>query len=116
MSGYARSRIFINAAVTGGEPAIIIDKVMPFHAELLQITAKFDSAPVSAGSITLTKVSGVDAAYDVLLDTLDPVALAATDIACSFNWQFQKGDRLRVAYSNPDNRDIGFAVVLREGN
>jgi len=67
---------------------------------------KINTAPVSAGSITITLDSLAGAAYDTVLRTIDPVATSATSLWVPLNQWFVAGDRIAVAYANPDNRTV----------
>lgn len=117
MSGHARSRLFLNGRHAGGEdPSIVIEKILPFHAEVIQITAHFSAPVITFGNITLHKISVLGLDYSVLLDTFDPLATSTIDVVCNMSWQYRKDDTLRLSYDNPDDRVVGFEVVLREGN
>lgn len=70
----------------------------------LLVTLKFDSAPVSAGSITMKLDADAGADFDTVLASVDPVG--SMSIAFQDLPGIQSGDKILVEYANPDSRSI----------
>lgn len=74
------------------------------------ISLKFDIAPTSAGSITVTVDSVNGASYDVVRRAANPVGSTSV-VFENINGLFN-GDKVLVEYSNPDSRSVtGVATV-----
>ncbi len=79
---------------------------------LHRITFKLSAAATSAGSITVTLDSVKGAAFDCLLDSIDPVALGVADIVSTVGaGPYMNGDKFVVAYANPDARTINCTAL-----
>jgi hypothetical protein len=72
--------------------------------DVLRITIKFDSAPTSAGNITIKIDASEGSNYDAILRTINPVG--KTSVVEEDIKGFINGDAVRVDYANPDSRTI----------
>ena len=94
------------ATVTTG--AFALSRTLLDSEQIISLCLAINTAPTSAGSITITLDSNAGAAYDTVLATVDPVATSMT----SWYWypestqRFVAGDAISVAYANPDNRTV----------
>jgi hypothetical protein len=80
-------------------------------AELITgLELSINTAPVSAGVITVSLDSALGAAYDTVLFSVDPVAGGLTSWEVPINKRFVKGDAIVVAYANPDNRTVSASL------
>ncbi len=83
------------------------------------VTVNFNSAPVSAGSLTFTLNSAAGAAYDCLLWTASMVGETeyyknGGDVSPK-GWAIASGDSFDIAYANPDNRTVSIVCYYTEG-
>ena len=69
-----------------------------------RIAIKFNTAPTTAGSITVTLDSNQGAAYDTVLRTANPVGVTSV-VFENVDGQVS-GDKLLVSYTNADLRSI----------
>lgn len=74
------------------------------------IAVHLSSAPTSAGSLTVTLDAKAGAAYDTLLKTESMVGV--TDLYIRFDppQRLVAGDKIVIAYTNPDSRTYGLQV------
>ena len=71
-----------------------------------QYLLNINTAPTSAGSITVTLDSREGAEYDTVLYTADPVAESLVDLRVIDDMRFATGDTFIISYANPDNRTV----------
>lgn len=83
-------------------------------SQIAEIFIHLSAAAASPGSLTITLDSHLGSAYDTVLDTVDMVATAATDIFWQPDHSFRlvSGDAVVVAYANPDGRTIGASIYI----
>ncbi len=97
-----------------GATAIALSTTLTADGILDHVTIKFNTAPTTAGNITLTLNANDGAAYDTVLLTVDP-----SDGRTSIFWQpdedltLESGDELDLAYTNADGRTYGARIVVR---
>jgi len=72
--------------------------------DITRLHLVFASAPTTAGNITLTVVSAAGAAYDTVVQSINPVG--KTDISISDICGLSNGDSLLVSYANADTISI----------
>lgn len=111
----SRARLPMRTLTSGGA-AIILEKVLPFNATLLQLTAHFDAVPVLAGDFIAEKISNVAADYDVVFGRLDPSQFSMEDLICDDKVEFLKDDTVRITYTNPNNVTIGLELIFKEAD
>jgi hypothetical protein len=75
-----------------------------------RIDLAFDTAPTTAGLITVTKDSGAGAAYDTVIRTINPIGLTAVVIEGLHG--FVSGDKLLIEYANADGVSITGSASL----
>lgn len=75
-----------------------------------RIDIVFDSAPTSAGLITVTKDSADGAAYDTIVHTENPVGRTSVYILGLHG--FAKGDKINVSYANPDGVSVTASATV----
>lgn len=84
--------------------------------QLLSVTLKYNAAPTTSESLTVTLNANAGAAYDTLLYTVDPSATAMT----SMLWQpdeplyLEGGDAVDVAYTNTDTKTYGVQITAAQ--
>ena len=80
---------------------------------LLRIEVKFSTAPTTSQSITVTCDAGDGAAYDILLDSVDPSSGSQTALVFTYGvgYEFEKDDEIDIAYTNTDTRTISGRYV-----
>ena len=73
---------------------------VPFR--LLRIEVHWSAAPSDSESMTVTLDAGAGAAYDVLLDTVNPSVGSQTDIIFPYGegYEFEAKDEIDLAYAN----------------
>ncbi len=101
----ARGYIKQSLASTTSAVAWTINYHEDFEAMAIALT--INTAPTSAGSITVQ----LDNASGAVLRTVDPVALAATSVSFENLPGIPYGSTLYVAYANPDGRTITGSVI-----
>ena len=80
---------------------------------LVSVTCKFNAAPTTSESLTVTLDAGAGAAYDVVLYSVDPSATSMTSMA----WQPDKpvllegGDAIDVAFTNTNTKTYGVQIT-----
>ena len=79
-----------------------------FHVP--RIDFNFSSAPTTAGSITVTRVTAVGAEYNTVVATVDPVGETSVSIVDLFGFAF--GDSILITYSNADSRTIRISASI----
>jgi hypothetical protein len=78
---------------------------------LQSILVHIDTAPTTAGTLTVTLDSGRGSSYDTIVYARD--LLGVTDIAYTgIDFPLDVGDRLRASYANANHRTIGVRLVL----
>lgn len=80
---------------------------------IIAVTIKFSAAPTTSENLTITLNSGTGAAYDVVLYSFDPSALATTThvwIPDDQGISMVTGDSLDIAFTNTDTRTYGVVV------
>jgi hypothetical protein len=81
--------------------------------QLISVSVKFSTAPVTSESMTVTLNAAAGAAYDIMLYTINPSLLATTNLI----WfpdqplYLQGGDAIDVAYTNTDTRTYGVQIT-----
>jgi hypothetical protein len=114
----ARSRKVYRLNAVG--VALSLTEVLPFNATLLQLTAKFDSSPTETEDLVAIKVSGVNAAYDIVFGTLDIASIGSPpdplNLFCDDRVEFLKGDSIQITYPNTDTVNIGLEVIFKEAD
>jgi len=104
---------FRHTVESGGQA---IDHVSPPQSSqrtLKAITISWGIAPVTAGDLVVSLDSQLGAAWDTEIYRIDPsddglTAVLLTDV----NLPVFVGDKLTVAYANPDGRTIGIQIIL----
>lgn len=79
---------------------------------LKSVTVHFDSAPASAGSLTITLDANAGAAYDTLLASRSMVGVTDYVYQPDHDLDLVAGDAIDVAYTNPDSRTYGVEITL----
>lgn len=97
-----------SASVTSGAFALSYTLLDSESIEHISIT--INTAPTSAGNITITLDSALGSQYDTLLRTYDPVSESLTNKFDEFKNRFVTGDKIIFAYANPDNRTVSAAI------
>jgi hypothetical protein len=105
------TRRILSDTGTTGAIAFTIDGHDDFDLPI--VTMQFDSAPSSAGNITLTHDSAEGSDYDAVLETINPVGHSS--VAVYGLKGFANGDKVVIAYANPDNRDWFIAATIDLG-
>lgn len=81
--------------------------------DLERIVLTLDTAPTTAGSVTITLANTTKgAAYDATLITWDPVAGSSTVMRWEDMGRFENGDVVTVSYANPDARDWSIQMFV----
>lgn len=111
----SRARLPMRSLTSGGAP-IILERILPFNATLLQLTAHFDAAPVLAGDFIAEKVSNVSTDYDVVFGRIDPSDFSTEDLICDDKVEFLKDDTVRITYVNLNNVTIGLELIFKEAD
>lgn len=99
-----------------GAGAIALTATVPNSESyrLVSVTLKLSAAAAAAGtySITLDAVEG--ATYDPLLYSVDPSVSALTNIIYypDAPLLLEGGDKVTVAYTNPDGRTYGTQITM----
>ena len=84
--------------------------------QLLSVSLKYNTAPTTSESFTITLNANAGAAYDTLLYTIDPSLTSITSLI----WQpeqpmyLEGGDAIDVAYTNTDTRTYGVQITAAE--
>ena len=83
--------------------AAIAEALAPGVAfRLLRIEAHWSAAPSDSEAFTVTLNAGRGAAYDVLLDTVDPSVDSDTDLIFGYGvgYEYEYNDTIDIAYMN----------------
>ena len=75
---------------------------------------KFDTAPTTAGDVQVIFKSGNGSDYDTILLTKDANGETDLFLAPTLEVPINNGDKITVAYANPDDRTI--AVTIKGTN
>lgn len=110
----ARTRLPYRVKQPDAGTGVILDKVLPFNATLLQYSARVQGAVVASFSCVVTKVSVIETAYDVVIFSWDPTLLDSDDIICNDHWEYLKGDHVTITSANPDGLIIGHELIFKE--
>lgn len=97
-----------------GAAALALSTTMASHFRLKEVTVHFNTAPTTAGNLTLTLNATDGAAYDTVIRKRDPAADGATDYSFEFEGDgllCENGDEIDVAYANADARTYGVRIV-----
>ena len=84
--------------------------------QLLSVSLKYNTAPATSESLTVTLNANAGATYDTVLYTVDPSVLSVTSLL----WQpdeplyLEGGDAVDVAYTNTDTRTYGVQITAAE--
>ncbi len=111
---YQQAIPVVTNASTSGSINTSYDPGSPFWLDV--VTCGFSSAPTSAGSFTITLNANDGAAYDVLLDSIDPSVVAVADLVYQPDGGpllCEAGDAIDVLYTNPNSRLSGLRIVTR---
>ncbi len=83
----------------------------PFR--LLRVEAHWSAAPSDAEAFTVTSDAGDGAAYDVLLDSVDPSVGSQTDLVFTYGegYEFEADDEIDLAYTNTGTDTISGRYV-----
>ncbi len=102
--------VYSATALTG---ALSLSTALTTRFKFKQATIHLNTAPTSAGSITLTLDALDGPAYDTLLRSVDP-SDGRTDVVFepASDVIYEAGDKLTLAYANPDNRTFGVRLVV----
>lgn len=87
----------------------------PWNATLLQIGIHYDTAPITAGVLTVQKISGVHTLHNLLLYSDDPSIDGKTQDIILCQYEFLKGDSILAEWTNADDIDMGIEIIFREG-
>jgi hypothetical protein len=100
-----------------GAGAIATTMTVPVGAtyRLVSVSLHFDIAPVTNENLTFTLNAQAGAAYDFLLYSIDPAAVAMTDLLWMPDEEiFLVGsDAVDVAYTNTDTRTYGVQITMK---
>jgi len=94
--------------------AAIAEALAPgVNFRLLRIEAHWSAAPTDSESITVTLDAGRGAAYDVLLDSIDPSVGSVTDIVFTYGegYEYEYNDEIDIAYTNTGTDTISGKYV-----
>lgn len=95
-----------------GELVLVVDPGN--DAKLVSVTAKFDVAPATSEDFTIVQRYADGGEYNTQLLVTDPSSGSNTDIF----WQpdsehlINKGDSIRIAYTNTDARKLSVIVIM----
>lgn len=80
---------------------------------LLRIEAHWSAAPSDSENFTVTLDAGDGAAYDVLLDSVDPSSGSQTDLVFVYGlgYEFEDDDEIDIAYTNTGTDTISGRYV-----
>ena len=80
---------------------------------LLRIEVKFSAAPTTSQAFTVTCDAGDGAAYDILLDSVDPSSGSQTALVFKYGigYEFEADDAIDIAYTNTDKKTISGRYV-----
>ena len=92
--------------------AYVAEKEFAFDS----LTLHFNAAPAAAGEIVVTLTSASGAAYNTVIDRIDPSANALQDYLLQPDRPVigKAGDGISVVYANPSSRTYGLRLVFRE--
>ena len=100
--------------VVNSEGAVVDLATVPMTSAgqfLQSILVHVDTAPTTAGTLTVTLDSGRGSSYDTIVYAKD--LLGVTDIAYTgIAFPLDVGDILRASYANADHRTIGLRLIL----
>lgn len=104
----------INETVTGA--VALAEKITITRAtRLISLTLKFNTAPTTAGNITISVDALAGAAYDYQIGAVvDPTTKTTVEVRPTTEVWLETGDVLQVDYANPDGRTIGLQTTLIE--
>jgi len=85
----------------------------PFR--LLNVNVEIDTAGTTSESFTITKDSGIDDAYDVLLYTVNILTASLTDLNLAFGrgYEYMAVDEIDFAWPNTEDREVGLTVTYQ---
>jgi len=92
--------------------AYIADKEFAFDS----LTLHFDAVPAAVGEIVVTLTSASGAAYNTVIDRIDPSITTLQDYLLQPDRPVlgKAGDGISVTYANPSGRTYGLRLVVRE--
>ena len=101
-----------------GAAAIATSLTVPAGAtyQLMSVSLKYNTAPTTSESLTVTLNANAGAAYDTVLYTVDPSVGAVTSLL----WQpdeplyLEGGDAVDVVYTNTDTKTYGVQITAAE--
>jgi len=105
----AMNRSLVTATGTTGAISVTVDGGDDF--DLMYISIKFDSAPTSAGNITVSLDAETGSNYDAVWQTINPVG--STSVKIDKIEGLQHGDKMLIEYANPDNRNYYIQAVYQ---
>lgn len=102
-----------NAAT--GSAAISQSYAPGYDFYLEGVTIHFNTAPTTAGVLTVTLNATDGAAYDTLLFSIDPTTGSVKDLVYQPDNPLlcRNGDSIDIAYTNADNRTYGSRILVR---
>ena len=108
------SRSVQTAGGTNTTGAIAVSRTCNPGEEILGLLVRFNTAPTTAGNLTVTLNSIRGATYDTVLFSIDPASVSATSIVWSNDGlkRFAEGDAIDIAYANADNRTYGVSLYF----
>lgn len=105
ISNASKTKTRVAATPYSSAAAPVVYEVDPGAAfKLNHILITLSSVPTSAGSITV--YAAMADATEIIIDTLDPVAMAQTQYPLRYDVVFADGVKFGVDYTNPDARTV----------
>lgn len=90
---------------------------LPFNATMLQWIANWSGIPTNYEDWILRKISVVHTDYDVTLFESIPAQEYVSEYVCTGNnWEFRRGDKLEVTFSNGNGNLVAFEAVFKEAD
>ena len=107
--------------VSGTSAIACADSIGPYESKykLKHITVKWNTAPTTSQSLTLTLNSATGAAYDCVIYSVDPSVGSLTSLWINFEDQngldIAAGDAIDLAYLNTDTNTVSWVACLDGG-
>lgn len=99
-------------AANAASGAVAAEQEFKDVSDLERVIVTLDTAATQAGALTVTLDSNEGTAYDAVLWSLDPSVEGGTVFIATNLGRFVKGDKVVVAYANPDARTWSAAIYF----
>jgi hypothetical protein len=84
--------------------------------KLKEIRVKINTAPTSSENLTVTLDSNIGATHDITILSKDIVGLTTYNYLFDPNRIYGPGDKIVLAYTNTDTRNIGIQLIYCTGS